>query len=94
VTDPTTDIAAASALYPVTIQAARLLGKDGQLILELQKAIPKIPPLPRTQSVGAKTLLPPVDDSAGDDVIAESYLPGAENHNAENIGLEPVGPTI
>jgi len=25
-------------------------------------------------------------------VIAESYLPGAENHNIENIGLEPVWP--
>ena len=90
VTDPTTDIAAASALYSVTIQAARLLGKDAQLIMESQKAIPKIPPLPRTQSVGVKTLLSV--DSSGDDVIAESYLPGAENHNAENIGLEPVWP--
>ncbi len=28
VTDPTTDIAAAQALYPVTIEAARMLGKD------------------------------------------------------------------
>jgi alpha-L-fucosidase 2 len=92
VTDPTTDIAAARALYPVTIQAARLLGRDSQLIRELQSAIPKIPPLPRTQFVAAKTLLSPEDDSAGDDVIAESYLPGAENHNAENIGLEPVWP--
>jgi hypothetical protein len=25
-------------------------------------------------------------------MIAESYLPGAENHNAENIGLEPIWP--
>jgi hypothetical protein len=25
-------------------------------------------------------------------VIAESYLPAAHNHNAENIGLEPVWP--
>ncbi len=25
-------------------------------------------------------------------MIAESYLPGARNHNGENIGLEPVWP--
>ncbi len=25
-------------------------------------------------------------------MIAESYLPAAQNHNAENIGLEPVWP--
>jgi len=92
VTDPTTDIAAAQALYPVTIQAAKLLGKDPELIRDLENAIPKIPPLPRTQASGAKTLLSPSDDAAGEDVIAESYLPAAENHNAENIGLEPVWP--
>ncbi|HEY2471445.1 MAG TPA: glycoside hydrolase [Terracidiphilus sp.] len=92
VTDPTTDIAAAQALYPVTIEAAKLLGKDPDLIWELQNAIPKIPALPRTQASGAKTLLSASDDAAGEDVIAESYLPAAENHNAENIGLEPVWP--
>ncbi len=92
VTDPTTDISAAEALYPATIQAAELLGKDRDLIRELQHAIPKIPPLPRTQVTGAKTLLSAADDAAGEDVIAESYLPAAKNHNAENIGLEPVWP--
>jgi alpha-L-fucosidase 2 len=92
VTDPATDISAAEALYPATIQAAELLGKDRDLIRELQRAIPKIPPLPRTQAVGAETLLSASDDAAGEDVIAESYLPAAKNHNAENIGLEPVWP--
>lgn len=90
VADPTTDIAAAQALYPVVIEAAKLLGRDPGLILELQGAIPKIPPLPRTEASGAEKLLS--DDAEGDDVIAESYLPAAENHNAENIGLEPVWP--
>jgi len=46
VTDPTTDIAASMALYPVTIQAAKLLGKDPELIQQLQTALPKIPPFP------------------------------------------------
>ena len=92
VTDPTTDIAASMALYPVMIEAAKLLGKDPDLIQKLQAALPKIPPLPRTQPDHAKTLLPPSADAEGEDVIAESYLPGAVNHNAENIGLEPVWP--
>jgi hypothetical protein len=35
VTDPTTDIAAASALYPVVIKAAKLLGKDAGLVRKL-----------------------------------------------------------
>ncbi len=92
VTDPTTDIAAAQALYPVTIEAAKMLGKDPQLVQELKKAIPEIPPLPRTEASGAKTLLSASADAGGEDVIAESYLPAAQNHNAENIGLEPVWP--
>jgi Glycosyl hydrolase family 95 catalytic domain len=92
VTDPTTDIAAARSLYPVTIEAAKLLGKDAALIRQLQAALPKIPPFPRTQETGSRTLLPPSADASGLDVIAESYLAGAKNHNAENIGLEPVWP--
>jgi hypothetical protein len=92
VTDPTTDIAAARALYPATIQAAKLLGKDPDLVQQLQAALPKIPPFPRTQAKSARTLLSVSADAEGQDVIAESYLPGAPNHNAENIGLEPVWP--
>jgi hypothetical protein len=92
VTDPTTDLAAVLALYPATIQAANLLGKDADLVGQMQAALSKIPPLPRTQSSGPRTLLPPSADAAAEDVIAESYEPGAEDHNIENIGLEPVWP--
>jgi hypothetical protein len=92
VTDPTTDISAAQALYPVAIQAAQLLGKDADMIERLRAAIPKIPSLPRTQLSGTRTLLTPSDDAAGQDMIAESWEPGARNHNGENIGLEPVWP--
>ena len=92
VTDPTTDLAAARSLYPVTIEAAKLLERDPELVRQLQDAVTKIPPFPRTQPFGDRTLLPPSADAEGQDVIAESYLPGAQNHNAENIGLEPVWP--
>jgi hypothetical protein len=92
VTDPTTDIAAMRALYPATIQAAILLGKDPDLIRRLQAALPRIPALPRTQETSPHTLLPPSADRGGRDVIAESYLPGAVKHNIENIGLESVWP--
>jgi hypothetical protein len=92
VTDPTTDIAAIQALYPATIQAANLLGKDAGLVRQLQAALPKVPPLPRTQQIGPRTLLPSSADLDAADVIAESYLLGSEDHNIENIGLEPVWP--
>ena len=92
VTDPTTDIAASLALYPATIQAAKLLRKDPDLIQRLQAAIPKIPPFPRTQQAGPRTLLLPASDSQESDVIAESYQPSAPDHNVENIGLETVWP--
>jgi hypothetical protein len=92
VTDPTTDISAILALYPATIEAAHLLGKDADLVRQMQAALPKVPPLPRTQPSGPRTLLPSSADAEGADVIAESYLPAAEIHNVENIGLEPVWP--
>jgi len=92
VTDPTTDLAAITALYPATIRAAKLLGRDPELVAHLQSAMSKIPPLPRTQPNGPHTLLPLSADADGLDVIAESYTPGAEDHNVENIGLEPVWP--
>ena len=80
------------ALYPATIQAANLLGKDPDLVRQLQAALPKVPPLPRTAAAGPHTLLTASADAAEDDVIAASWLPGAEQHNIENIGLEPVWP--
>jgi alpha-L-fucosidase 2 len=94
VIDPTTDIAAILALYPATIQAANLLGTDADLVRQMQAALSKIPPLPRTLSTGSHSLLPPSAnaDADGGDVIAVSYQPGAEDHNIENIGLEPVWP--
>jgi hypothetical protein len=92
VSDPTTDLAAAKALYPATIEAAELLGRDADLVARLRAAIPKIPDFPRTQLSGPRTLLPPSADALGQDMIAESGQPGAHNHNAENIGLEPVWP--
>jgi len=92
VIDPTTDIAAILALYPATIQAANLLGKDPDLVKQLQSALLKVPPFPRTPQTGPHTLLPASADAAEDDVIAASWLPGAEVHNIENIGLEPVWP--
>jgi len=92
VNDPTTDIAAARALYPVTIQAAKLLGRDADLVSRLQAALPKIPPFPRTRVSGDRTLLAATDGADGQDMIAESYLPEAKKQNAEDIGLEPVWP--
>ncbi|GAB3792631.1 glycosyl hydrolase family 95 catalytic domain-containing protein [Dyella agri] len=77
--DPTTDIAAMKAAFPVIIEAAQTLHTDAALIAELQKALPKIPALP-------------LQKSGGDDVIGPSYDAGAEIQNTENIGLEPVWP--
>lgn len=92
VADPTTDISAILALYPVSIEAANLLGEDPDLVRDLKAALARIPPLPRTQPASPHTLLPAAADLDANDVIAESYRPGAEKHNIENIGLEPVWP--
>jgi alpha-L-fucosidase 2 len=101
VTDPTTDISARMAFFPATIQAAKLLGTDPDLVHELEAAMTKIPALPRTQAAPplprnqqgpTLSLLPPSADADGQDVIGNSYLPDAKRHNIENIGLEPVWP--
>jgi alpha-L-fucosidase 2 len=90
-TDPTTDISARMALYPATIQAARVLGEDPLLVTQLRAALAKIPKLPLTQESGPLSLIAPsATTDAG--VIATSYNPGAEQHNVENLGLEPVWP--
>ena len=91
VADPTTDLAAIMALYPATIEAAQLLGRDPELVRQLQAALLKTPPLPRMQLGGPRALSTASDAGEGD-VIAESYQPAAEIHNVENIGLEPVWP--
>jgi len=91
VTDPTTDLAAMKALYPATMEAARLLGKDAELVEQMRAALGKIPAFPRMREDGPRTLLAAAEGE-GTDVIAESYEPGAEIHNVENLGLEPVWP--
>jgi alpha-L-fucosidase 2 len=81
--DPTTDLSARSALFPVVAQAATLLHVDGQLVRQLNAELTLIPALPQTEK----------DSPAGKQrVIAESYDPAAVAHNEENIGLEPVWP--
>ncbi len=87
--DPTTDIAARMSLYAITAQAATILAAEPALAAQLRAEIAKIPPFPRTEAGAAKTLL---SSEASDDVLAVSYHPAAENHNVENIGLEPVWP--
>jgi alpha-L-fucosidase 2 len=90
--DPTTDLSARMALYKVASEAAQTLGTEATLASQLRAALAKIPPLPRTEAGTAKTLLTASADAEGKDVIAISYSPAAENHNVENIGLEPVWP--
>jgi hypothetical protein len=92
VSDPTTDIAAMQALFPVTVSAARLLRTDQALSAELTTAEKEIPPYARTDEATRTQLLTPAADASGTDVIGDSYQPAAPLHNGENIGLEPVWP--
>jgi len=89
--DPTTDIAAMQVLFPAVIKAAGLLNTDQSLAAELSKQLSLLPPLPKAAVPSPKVLLNPGTHDA-DSVIAASYDPGAETHNTENIGLEPVWP--
>lgn len=90
--DPTTDIAAMRALFPVVIKAARILNANPGLVRQIQAAMPHILPFPRADEASQKKSLSPAADAAGDDVIAPSYDPAAPLRNSENIGLEPVWP--
>ncbi len=81
--DPTTDLSARTALFPVVAQAAKLLHTDSQLVQQLESELSKIPALPQAEKATA---------SGKQTVIAESYDPAAVAHNEENIGLEPVWP--
>ncbi|GAB3880875.1 hypothetical protein GCM10029964_036010 [Kibdelosporangium lantanae] len=92
VTDPTTDIAAMHAFLPVVVQAAQTLGVDTDLVAQVDAAIPKLQPLPRTDTATQQRLLTPADDAAGTTMIGMSTQPTATRRNSENIGLEAVWP--
>jgi hypothetical protein len=92
VSDPTTDIVAMQALFPVVVKAAQTLGVDSALVSQLNAAIPKIPPLPRTDTATQTQLLTPSADANGNDMIGLSTQPTATRHNSENLGLEAVWP--
>ena len=92
VVDPITDLAAIKTLYPEVIEAARILNRDHDLAQQLESALEKTPDFPRTNVTGPHTLLTAAADASGNDVIADSYWPDAEEHNIENLGLEPVWP--
>ena len=92
VQDPTTDIAAMQAVFPVIIAAAEKLHRDPGLVAQLRSALTRLPQFPRADAATETQLLPPSADQAGDDVIGESYDPAAARHNTENIGLELVWP--
>jgi hypothetical protein len=92
VTDPVTDILAMQALFPATVKAAQTLGVDSGLVNQLNAAIPKIPPLPRTDTATKTQLLTAAADAAGADMIGMSTQPTAPTHNDENLGLEAVWP--
>jgi hypothetical protein len=92
VNDPTTDVTAMRALFPVVVSAAQTLGADADLVSALRTAIPKIRPLPRTDTATKTQVLDPSSDASGTNMIALSAQPTATQHNAENVGLEPVWP--
>ena len=91
VQDPTTDLAADAALFPVVVRAAQLLGADTALQAQLTTAEGRIPPWARTD-YGRTQVLAPSADASNNDVIAYSYQPTAQIRNSENIDLEPVWP--
>ncbi len=92
VADPVTDVLAMQALFPVVVKAAQALGVDASLVSQLTAAIPKIPPLPRTDTATKTQLLTAAADAAGTDMIGWSAQPTADMRNSENLGLEAVWP--
>jgi hypothetical protein len=92
VTDPVTDILAMQTLFPVAVKAAQLLGQDAALVTQLNAAIPKIPPLPRTDTATRTQNLPPSSDANNNNMIGWSTQPTAPLRNSENLGLEAVFP--
>jgi hypothetical protein len=92
VTDPITDIVARQALFPIVVKTAQKLGVDPDLVSQLNAAIPKIPPMPRTDITTKTQLLTAADDAAGKDMFGLSTQPTATLHNNENLDLEAVWP--
>jgi hypothetical protein len=92
VNDPTTDIAAMDAVFPEVAAAAKLLRRDSDLVGQIQAALPKILPYPRTDAATLTQQLTPAADATGLDVIGMSYQQAAKTRNVENLGLEPVWP--
>jgi hypothetical protein len=92
VSDPTTDITAMEAMFPAVAQAATLLHRDADLVSQLNAALPKVLPYPRTDAATKTQQLPPSADATGQDVIGLSYQQSMKLHNSENLGLEPVWP--
>ena len=90
--DPTNDVAAMQALFPVVVSAAQTLGTDPDLVGALRSAIPKIRPLPRTDTATQTQVLGPSSDASGTNMLALSAQPTAARHNTENLGLEAVWP--
>jgi hypothetical protein len=92
VSDSTTDLAARRTLYAVTIEAANLLGREPELVAQMQTDLKKAPAWPRVVPAAPSLLLADGDHGGGKDILAASYQPAASAHNVENIGLEPVWP--
>ena len=89
--DPTTDISAMRTLFPAVIDAATVLNTDANLVGQLKQALPGLPAFPLVR-IGSPNVLVAADTNSPGTVIADSHDPGAEKHNTENIGLEPVWP--
>ncbi|MEV6609068.1 hypothetical protein [Kutzneria sp. NPDC051319] len=89
VSDPVTNIAAMTALFPVVVSAAQELHTDDAFVRQLRAAEKQIPPLPRTDAATHSQVLTPDADAGGQDVIAYSTQPTAPLNNGENLDLEP-----
>lgn len=90
VVNPTTDVSAMQALFPMMIKAATTLNIDQDFVKELQAAISSLPALPQRNPDG--TTLLKDGESHENAIIANSYTLETTKHNGENIGLEPVWP--
>lgn len=89
--DPTTDIAAMRAVFPMIVKAAKLLKTDAELVRELDAQSAKLPELPLV-TVAEPTKLTQEGAESAETIITSSYDPAAEVHNSENTGMEPVWP--